>query len=163
MNSHALAVLEFPRVLALVAERATSSLGAERVRALRPRTDRAWLDTEHERVAAVRSLRATEPAWHPELRPDLSQPLVRLRVVGSTWTAAELLDGAQLLRASRLTREALTDARRAAVARAVLAPFTERLVSARPVEDAIARVFDDDGQVRDDASPELKRVRRELR
>ena len=40
MNSHALNVIEFPRTLALIAERATSPLGAERVRELEPVTDR---------------------------------------------------------------------------------------------------------------------------
>ena len=56
MNSHALAVLEFPRSLALIAERATSALGAERVRELRPVTDSDAIERELGRVAAVRSL-----------------------------------------------------------------------------------------------------------
>jgi len=42
MNSHALNVIEFPRTLALVSERATSPLGAERVRELRPVVDRVF-------------------------------------------------------------------------------------------------------------------------
>ncbi|MDE3216246.1 MAG: endonuclease MutS2, partial [Gemmatimonadota bacterium] len=163
MNAHALAVLEFPRVLDLVAGRAASAPGAARVRDLQPRTDRAWLDAEHARVAAVRALRRDEPPWHPEPIPELTAALDRLRVLGSRWTGEELRGGAQLLRSSRLTREALTDARRTAVALAVLAPIVDRLSSQRMVEDAIARAFDDDGNVRDDASPELKRLRRELR
>ena len=40
MNPHALSVLDFPALLALVAERAGSALGAERVRALQPSADR---------------------------------------------------------------------------------------------------------------------------
>ena len=55
MNSHALSVIEFPRTLALIAERATSPLGAERVRELRPVTDRAAIEREHARVAALLS------------------------------------------------------------------------------------------------------------
>ena len=38
MNSHALSVLEFPRVLEVVAGFATSDLGAKRLRALAPTT-----------------------------------------------------------------------------------------------------------------------------
>ncbi|MDE3128977.1 MAG: hypothetical protein KGL38_13285, partial [Gemmatimonadota bacterium] len=86
MNAHALAVLEFPRVLDLVAERATSAPGAARVRGLQPRTDREWLDAEHARVAAVRALRGGEPRWYPEPIPELSAALNRLRVIGSRWT-----------------------------------------------------------------------------
>jgi DNA mismatch repair protein MutS2 len=163
VNAHALAVLEFPRVLDLVAERASSAPGAARVRGLVPRTDGAWLDAEHARVAAVRALRTAEPPWHPEPIPELTAALARLRVLGSRWTAEELKAGGQLLRSSRLTREGLTDPKRAAVARAVLEPLASRLVAHRMAEDAIARTFDDEGGVRDDASPELKRLRRELR
>ena len=53
MNSHALNVIEFPRTLALISERATSPLGGERVRELRPVTDRTAIESEHARVAAV--------------------------------------------------------------------------------------------------------------
>ena len=52
MNSHALNVIEFPRTLALISERATSPLGGERVRELRPSTDREAIEREHARVAA---------------------------------------------------------------------------------------------------------------
>jgi dsDNA-specific endonuclease/ATPase MutS2 len=56
MNAHALGILELPRLLELVAERAASAPGAARVRALEPRADLGWLETEHRRVAAVRAL-----------------------------------------------------------------------------------------------------------
>jgi DNA mismatch repair protein MutS2 len=163
VNAHALAVLEFARVLALVAERARSGLGADHVRALTPTADREWLEAEHARVAAVRSLREGDRPWHPEPVPDVTGALGRLRVAGSRWTADELRQGAQLLRAGRVTRDALRDETRPAVARAVLQPFERRLLAQRMVEDAIDRAFDDEGQMRDDASPELKRLRRELR
>jgi DNA mismatch repair protein MutS2 len=163
MNPHALGVLEFPRVMALVAGRASSSLGAARVRALAPRDDRAWIEAEHTRVSAMRALVSAEGGWAPEAIPDLTTPLARLRITGTSWSGAELLAGALLLRSSRRTLDTLRDTRRPAVATAVLAPLAERLVSAREQESAIERVVDDDGNVRDDASPTLRRVRRELR
>src|SRR5919204_1800790 len=121
MNAHALAVLEFPRVLALVAERATSALGADRVRGLAPRSDRDWLELEHARVTAVRALAGGDDPWSPEPAPDLTRPLARLRVIGAAWSGTELLAGATLLRSSRRTREALRDGRRPVVATAVIA------------------------------------------
>jgi DNA mismatch repair protein MutS2 len=163
VNTHALQVLEFPRVLDLVSSRATSETGAQRVRALAPSTDRAWLDREHARVAAVRSLIAGDEPWHPEPTPDLIGALGRLRVIGLAWNGVELLGAGTLLRSSRRTREALTDPRRPAVAIGVLAPIVERLLTLKPVEDAIARTLLEDGTVRDDASPALRRIRRELR
>jgi DNA mismatch repair protein MutS2 len=79
------------------------------------------------------------------------------------WSGVELAGGAQLLRSARRTRESLRDERRPAVARAVLAPFADRMVTAKADEEAIERAVGEDGVVVDDASPLLRRVRRELR
>jgi DNA mismatch repair protein MutS2 len=149
--------------LELVAGRATSALGGALIRRLEPQTDRGLLEAEHARVAAVRSIIQGEQPWHPEPLPDLVAALSRLRVEGVVWNGAELLAGAQLLRSSRRTQDALKDERRPALARAVLAPLADRLLAVRSLEDAIERTFDNDGSVRDDASPVLRRVRRELR
>jgi DNA mismatch repair protein MutS2 len=163
MNSHALSVLEFPRVVAVVAERASSSLGAARVRALQPRTDRAWLEAEHRRVAAMRALVASEIGWSAEPIPDLTEALARLRIEGTSWSGPELLGGATLLRSSRRTRDQLTDARRPALVTAVLGAHAERLVSAKRIEDAVERTIGEDAEVRDEASPKLRQVRRDMR
>ena len=163
MNGHALRVLEYPRVLELVASRATSELGGARIRLLAPRVDREWLEREHARVSAVRTIIQGDRPWHPEPLPDLTAPLARLRVEGTSWNGGELLQGAVLLRSSRRTREALGEERRAAIARAVLAPLAERLIAAKHEEERIERTIQDDGTVRDEASPALRRIRRELR
>ena len=163
MNAHALAVLEFPRVLELVAERASSELGAERVRGFAPSDDRDALEKEHARVAAVRALVASEGGWSPEPIPALAGPLRRLRVAGASWNAAELLLGATLLRSSRRTQDTLRDPKRPAVVAALLAVHANRLIVAKAEEDEIGRAIADDGTVKDEASPTLRRVRREIR
>ena len=131
MNAHALGILEYPRLLDVVAGFAASALGAARVRALAPRSDLAWLETEHRRVGAVRGLLGGDLPWHPEPVPELDGALQRLRVAGIMWTSHELLAAAVLLRSSRRTREALRDERRPAILRAVLSPFVERMVVAK--------------------------------
>jgi DNA mismatch repair protein MutS2 len=163
MNAHALGILEFPRLLDLVAERAASVPGAARVRALVPSTNLEWLEAEHRRVAAVRVLLGGDPPWSPESVPDLAGPIHRLRVIGSVWNGAELAAGALLLRSARRTRDALRDERRPALVRAVLSTFADRMVTAKGEEEAIDRAIGEDGLVRDEASPALRRIRRELR
>ena len=162
MNSHALSVLEFTRVLAVVADRASSTLGAARVKALLPRTDREWLDDEHARVTAMRAMVESEEPWHPEPISDVAEALNRMRVEGAGLNGIEMLGVGRLFRSSRRTRESLADDRRPAAARAVLARLRAGLVEQRALEDAVERVLDDDGTVRDDASPALRRIRREL-
>jgi DNA mismatch repair protein MutS2 len=162
MNTHALALLDLPRALATVAERATSALGAGHVRQLEPRTDRVWLDAEHARVAGMRALVTAEERWSPERVPDAAAALQRLRVAGAGLNAPELQSLGILLRSARRARESLADERRPAAGRAVLAALRERLVANRAAEEAIEKTIDDEGRVRDDASPPLRRIRREL-
>lgn len=163
MNRHALAVLEFPRVLDEVAARAASELGAERVRQLAPTTDRAWIEREHARIVAMRALKTGEPPWHPEPVPDIRSALERLRIAGLAWSAAELQGAKQLLRSARRTREALTDDKRPATVRAVVAPIIAGIVVDKAAEAAIERCIGDDATVKDEASPALRKLRRELR
>jgi len=163
MNVHALGILELARVLTHVSQRAHSAAGAAAVRALQPQRDRAWLEAEHRRVGAMRTLITGDGAYTPEPIPDLSGPLARLRIAGASWSAEELRHGGVFLRSSRRTRDALRDPRRPAIARAVLAPFADALLEARAEEDAITRAINDDGSVRDDASPALRKLRQELR
>ncbi len=163
MNAHALGILEFSRLLAHVAGRAHSVPGAAAVRALVPSPDRVWIEREHARVEAVRSLVASELGWPSEPIPELSEALKRLRIGALSFSALELLHAATLLRSSRRMRETLRDARRPAVIVAFLAPLVSRLIALRDNEESIARAIADDGTVRDDASPALRRVRRELR
>ena len=163
MNAHALGILEFPRLLAHVAGRASSSPGAAAVRALAPCNDRDWIEREHARVGAVRALATSDLGWPAEPIPDLGDALRRLRIAGLTWSALELLQGAVLLRSSRRMRETLRDPRRAAIPLAYLTTYAQALVNLRAQEDAIGRAISDDGTVRDEASPTLRHVRRELR
>lgn len=162
MNAHALGILEFSRLLAYVAGRANSAPGAAAVRALTPRSDRAWIDAEQRRVAAMRGLVESDIGWVSEPIPELSESLKRLRIEGLAWNAIELLHGATLLRSSRRTRDALRDPRRPAILLAILSECVASLVTLRAPEDAIGRAINDDGSVRDEASAALRRIRREL-
>jgi DNA mismatch repair protein MutS2 len=162
VNSHALAVLEFARVLDVVADRAATPLGAAAVRALRPSTDIDWLGAEHSRIAAMRALLASEGSWAPEALVDVRQALARLRLEGAALDGAALVGIGTLLRSGRRTREAMRAPGRPVMALAWLQPFVEKLVASPKDEAAIERCLDGDGTVKDDASPTLRRLRREL-
>ena len=162
-EGHAIAVLEFARVLDVVAGYAASSAGAARVRELAPSTNRPAIIGEHARVEAMRALVTSEGGWTPEAIPDLSAPLVRLQVPGTSWTGHELREAVTLLSSSRRTLAALTDKDRDAAALEPLQTLALSLVSDQATEREIDKVVNDEGIVRDDASPALRRLRRELR
>lgn len=163
MNQHALGVLEFDAALALVAGHSRSPLGAERVRELRPRREREWIEREHARVSAMRSLAEGDASWRPQELFDIRPALSRLRVEGASLSAVELLGVRNLLRTSRLSAESFKDERIPAVSLAMLRGEIDAHVIARSEEKGLDAAIDDDGNVRDDASPALRRIRRELR
>ncbi len=172
-QSHALEVLEFARLLDHVAGHASSASGAERIRSLRPlrvggtHVDReeslGALRAEQVRVAAMRALVTAEGGWRPEAVPELTEPLARLRVPGTSWTGKELRGAGTLLQSSRRTQAALQDEARPAAARAPLARYADALIARKSIEERLEQVLTDDGEIKDDASPALRRIRRELR
>ena len=173
VQPHALDVLEFARLLDHVAGHASTSPGASRIRALRPtrvggtRPEREEslqaLHAEHTRVAAMRHLLQGDEPYRPEAIPELEDPFARLRVLGAAWTGPELRGAVILLRSARLTQAALRDEGRHPAARAPLAALADRLLARPALEQQLDRVLTEDGELRDDASPTLRRLRKELR
>ncbi|MFM8302628.1 MAG: hypothetical protein ACKN99_08820, partial [Gemmatimonadota bacterium] len=173
VQGHALEVLEFARLLDHIAGYASSSAGAARIRALRPtrvggtrpERDEALqaLRAEHARVVAMRSLIMGAEGWRPEAIPELSEPLRRLRIAGISWSGPELRGAVTLLASSRRTLATLTDEVRPAMASAALAPYVGALIARPTLEQQLERVLTEEGTLKDDASPALRRIRRERR
>ena len=173
VQAHALEVLEFARLLDHVAGFASSTPGAARIRALRPwrvggtRPEReeavAALRAEHARVAAMRALCTSEGGWSPEPVPDLTDALARLRIAGTVWSGRELRAAITLLGSARRTQAALRDEARHPAARAPLAGYADALLARPDQERRLEAVLTDEGELRDDASPALRRLRRERR
>ena len=163
MNNHALGVLEYRAALDLVAGFASSSLGAERVREAEPVSNREWIEREHARVAAMRNLVEGDASWHPQQMFDIRPALSRLRVEGASLSAPDLLAVRNFLRSSRLTLDSFKADRAAPMALALIREEIESLVAAPKEEKALDTAIDDDANVRDEASPVLRRVRREMR
>jgi DNA mismatch repair protein MutS2 len=160
MNPHTLQVLEFAEALEAVARQAASSLGAQAVRSLRPSAELARVQRELAIVGEMMAILGREGTWPAPAVPDLREPLRRLRVEGSVLEAEALRDVRVLLASSRSARAALLSR---AEEFPLLGWLAERLVELKREEDAIGRAIDDDAEVRDDASPELQRLRREIR
>ena len=158
MSGHALEVLEFERVLERVARRASSDLGRERVRGLRPRARREDIVRELVRVASVVRFLAEHPEWSLGTLPDVRGPLAQLATEGSVLDAAPLHRLGALLTTSRLLKSELRGS-----ADEALAALEARLVDLSATEDDIVRSVDAEGGVLSGASRELKRIRDRLR
>jgi DNA mismatch repair protein MutS2 len=160
MNRHALDVLQFAAALDVVARHASTPLGAAAVRVLTPVRAADWIRQELARVAETLTLLERAEDFGVPAIPDLRAALKMLGVAGSVWEAPTLREAAELLRSARLARAALADG---AGRYPRLAPLAARLQPLDAEAERIRRAVDDAGQVRDDASRELARLRREMR
>jgi DNA mismatch repair protein MutS2 len=111
----------------------------------------------------MRSIVEGDSAWHPQQIFDITSALSRLRVEGAALSAQDMLGVRGFLRSSRLARESFNDEKLAAVSLAMLRGEIASLIAAPKEEKALDSAIDDDGNVRDDASPALRRIRREMR
>ena len=160
MNRHALQVLQLDEALRVVAGYASSPLGAEAVRALVPADARGWVEAELRRVDQMVGFLLRADDWGILALPDLRAPLRRLAIEGAAWEPLWLRDGAELLRSSREARRTLLQF---ADHFPLLAEIGQRLVKLEDEEAAIRHAIDPAGEVKDDASRELRKLRSEIR
>ena len=104
MNLHALAVLQFPEALEVIAARASSTLGADAVRSLLPETAHKWIETELRRVDEMAALLLRAAPWGMPAIPNVRASLRKLSVEGSALEGAELRGLAVLLHTSKEVR-----------------------------------------------------------
>ncbi|HEX5869326.1 MAG TPA: hypothetical protein VFY65_02860, partial [Longimicrobium sp.] len=160
MNPHALNVLEYREALDLVARFASSGQGADAVRALSPSADPGFIEPELARVEEMRAFLRGDSGWSVPAIPDVREGLRKLRVEGSVLDGPQLRDVGVLLASSRTTRRAVAQN---AGSLPYLALISGGLVEREKDEAEIGRTLDDAGLVRDEASPALYRLRREIK
>jgi DNA mismatch repair protein MutS2 len=159
MNPHALDVLGYADALAIVGGLASSSVGGDAVREMKPSIDPVWIAAELAVVHEMMGVLFRDDAWGLPVIPDLREALRRLRVEGSVLEPDELQGAVVLLSSSRAARRSLLPQRQHAPA---LASEAEGLADLPSVIATIQHAIDEQGQVRDDASPELRRLRRAI-
>ena len=156
MSRHAEHLLEFDRLKEIVSGFTTCAPGRRAILSLEPRQDVAALDAEFVLIReAVAYLRPGAELGFGSLA-DPAPWLARLAVPASILTSAELLDVATLLETANGVRQAFKS-ETAKYPR--LAELAASLADFRPLLTAIRRAILPNGEISDDASPELKRIR----
>ncbi|HEY7216501.1 MAG TPA: Smr/MutS family protein [Thermoanaerobaculia bacterium] len=151
--------LEFPGLLAVVSRFAASDLGRERVLGLQPFAEEGGLRARRTLFEEASRL-VGERALVPELEVPLGELMERLA------TGRPPLEGIDLARLADLGK-----ATRAAAARIIeavppcpaLAAAARELPDVQPLLQRIDRTLDRRGEVREDASPRLAALRRQIR
>jgi DNA mismatch repair protein MutS2 len=152
-------VLEFDRLRDLVRRETTCALGQRAVAALAFSTDRERLASEFALIAeSMAYLRAGSDLGFGAL-PDPEAWLGKLEAPGAVLSAAELLDAAALAETAEWVRQ---DFRASAAKAPLLAARAGSLADLRPVRREIRNTILPTGEISDDASPEMKRIRGSL-
>ena len=167
MNDKALKVLEFHKIIELLAEHATSEPGRIMCRALRPSVVRSTIEQTQQETQDATSRLLRRGSTNFGSNKDLGFSLKSLEV-GSTLTASELLKIAMLLEnVARVknygkegTRTALPDEE--APDGDSLTPYFDALEPFSQLSSEIRRCILSEEEIADDASSNLKRIRREI-
>lgn len=173
MDDRALRVLEFDKVLERLAEHCTSSLGRDLAVSLRPtddlRTIREWQQETSEAVNLLEACGAVPMGGLHDIRP-----LVDRARLGGSLLPEQLLAIGDTLRATRRLRSFLLEHQEQAIAPFYTAKPQEQRESLladralgmsvfQPLEREIERCISPEGEVLDAASPELMRLRQQIR
>jgi DNA mismatch repair protein MutS2 len=167
MNEHALRVLEFDKLREIIAGFAVSEPGRALITDLTPARDEA---TVAERLAETQEfLQVLQAGEHPSFDGirDIRQTIDKLSVTGMMLQPRELLDVAVTLAAGRrlmsfIQRLGGTAARRERFVIPRLSKQAARIAPLKHQEDAVFAVLDESGEVKDSASPELRRIRKQI-
>lgn len=162
MNEHALHVLEYDKIITMVAGYAVSEPGRSVVQGLTPAPDQ---ETVTRRLEETREcMRIILAGSEPPLSgiKDIRPQLEKVRAEGVTLSPDELLDISSTIAAGRRVRAFFLRSGGAGPAAPLLVKKAETIVPLGEVEDAILSAIDEQAGVRDSASPGLRKIRKQL-
>ena len=160
INEQTRETLEFDRLLSLVASYAVTVDGAAHVRALEPVIDREAITRQFECLSEMVTICGEDHNYRPPEVPVLAEPMARLTAPGV------VLEGAEIVALGRMLDAALA-VRNYILRREDSLPSLSVLAGAlNPLEDTsgeIGRTFDENNEVRSNASPLLGKMRADAR
>ncbi|MEW6753070.1 MAG: MutS2/Smr-associated SH3 domain-containing protein [Candidatus Latescibacterota bacterium] len=159
MNAHALSVLEFGRVIALLESHATSGLGKRQARQVEPSSDRERVARLIAETTELRELLA--PACELPIGGlhDLFPHLDRLQDGAEVLAPEEILLMADTLRAGRQVRAYLEEAGERCPR---LQAYAAAIGTYAQIEERIAAALGETGAIRNTASAVLRSLRRQI-
>jgi len=151
------AVLEWDRVLEVLAGHARSSMGAERCRALPLETDLEAARTRLQETAEMVALREVDVPFPSLSFPDLREALGRASK-GATLEPHELRDLSIVMGLAEEVTRYLRPRRQQAAALCVAAAPLEAVYEVSSIKEHIDRCVDPESNIRESATAELRRL-----
>ena len=159
MRERDLLALEFDKVLQLLADCALSSAGREACLALKPQSAEPFVKADSERTWQCFRLLEERLRLPLEPFPDIRPTCERADHGGAALEGQQLLDVLAVVTRARLLA---TFFRRDAAAFDLLRGYADRLPALSDLEAALQRCLDENGSLKDEASPTLRSLRRQV-
>lgn len=158
MDKKSLNTLELPKILERLARHCAFSASKELALALEPSPDHDEVVIRLRRTSEARHLISSKPNARVGGARDVRAAAFNA-TKGAVLDAATLLDIRQTLISGRTLQRIIV---RAQEQYPLLADLARQIEPGDALIDAIAQAIDEDGKVKDEASPALRRIRREL-
>ncbi len=155
MDAHTLSVLDFPKVRETLANFTQTEIGRDAALKIKPKSEPAWIETELNLIEELIKLSdESNLSSVSDIRDIIS-------------TSINGLLSPQQLNQIRLCLEGLRKTYEFFAKRKERVPLiyqiAGRIKTFEPIEQAIEKAIEQDSSIKDDASPELRRIRIELR
>ena len=156
--------LEWPRLRVTIAGHATSPLGRAWVQALEPCADRAWIDAQQQRTGEIRDLLTGGGSFEFNGLFDPTDLLDQARLEGAALEAQEINALLTVVERIAAWRTLMISPTGRALSWPGIAGLSAALVEHdfAPLLQALRGKIEPDGSLSDDASHELRRIRRAM-
>ena len=153
--------LEFDKVKSYLAQFALSRLGKAQVESISPMSDIKRIENRLSEVSELKEIRALHGHLPLEGLADIREALARSRVEGAILDPLELRQIYDVLRSGRAVKQFVIDLESESYP--AILEKVESIACIDPLERAISRSVDEEGEILDSASQKLKQIRKELR
>ncbi len=160
MNNRAFRVLEYQKIKEKLASRATSSLGKDKVHELIPSTDIEFVKKTMEETAEAVNLLLKFGEFPSGPIYDVTDWVKRAKV-GGALSAQSLLYISDTLRTARRIKSFISTNHSEENPVDILFSYSQAITSLKMIEDSIGNAINSDGTIADNASGNLRRIRRE--
>lgn len=155
--------LEFDKILNRISHHAYSALGTDRCRDIDFYTDADALNNELDKVAEMKLILSSEGDLPLDGLKDIREILNKIKIEGYFISPAEFLDVLDFLRVSRKLRNFLTSIKKRDETEVKHSTETvKNLFFDKILEHNIEITIDENGNVRDNASSALSKIRKQI-
>lgn len=161
MDSRSLKVLEFNKVINLLSEKASSSLGLQYIEKLIPSSDYGEVRHMLEETSEAQGILVKRGHVNLAGIQDISDSVKRAEI-GAVLDPGSLLKISDTLRAARILKRSLSASEEEDFNYPIIQGLSNSLYTYRDIEDEISNAIVSEVEISDNASPALRSIRRRI-